>query len=135
MGCRKLDEIPQELRDRAVSSMLEHEMGQSAAFASVMAELPRESDRVALAASVVSPFGNTAAALGALQNLGSEALQVQALTGSAKVYSRIASDTDRADSKGILDFFANTMEQLKLPPASRETVNSVLHTPQYPYPR
>ncbi len=130
----KLDELPPELRDRAVSSMLEHELGQSAAYESVMAELPRESDRVALAASVVSPFGNTAAGLGALKALGSESLQVDALIGSAKVYSRAASNTDRVDSKAILDFFTATMDQLKLSPASRETVNTVLHTPQDPYP-
>lgn len=130
----KLDELPPELRDRAVSSMLEHELGQSAAYREVMAELPRESDRVALTASLISPGGNSAASIGALQTLGSEALQVQALAASAKSFSRIIGETQNPYSKTALDYFAATVDQLKLSEASRETINTVLHTPKDPYP-
>lgn len=130
----KLDDIPPELRDRAVSSLLTGQLTQNSAHAAIMAEFPRESDRVALAASLVSISGNKEAAIGALQTLGSESLQVQALVSSAKAYSRAASDTGSGYSKQILEHFSTTMDRLHLSPASREAVNAVLQTPQDPYP-
>ncbi len=115
-------------------SLLKGQLTQNSAHAAIMAELPRESDRVALAASVVSPFANDAAAIGVLQTLDSQLLQVQALVSSAKVYSRAASNSGSAESKKIHDHYSTLMDQLDLSPASRESVNTVLWTPQDPYP-
>ncbi|MES2440906.1 MAG: hypothetical protein V4584_17705 [Verrucomicrobiota bacterium] len=132
----KLDEIPPDRRDRAISCLLTGQLTQNAAYEAVLAELPRDSDRVALVASLVSPgpHGNSATGLGALRALGSEALQAEALVGSAKVYSRMASDPQQRESQQIRDYFSNTMDQLGLSAASRERVDAVLSTPQDPYP-
>lgn len=130
----KLDELPPDLRERAVSSLLTNQPTQNAAYSTIMAEFPHDADRVALAASVVNPFSNPTAGSNALQSLGSESLQLEALVRSAKTFSRVASDHDDPSSREILSYFGKTMDGLNLGPASREKVNSVLNTLQDPYP-
>ncbi|GAA5116270.1 hypothetical protein JIN84_19280 [Luteolibacter yonseiensis] len=131
----KLDELPPDLRERAVSSLLTNELTQNATYETLMAEFPHDADRVALAASIVNPFANPTAGSNVLKSLGSESLQVQALVRSAKTFSRVASDPDDPSARDIHTYFGKTMDQLDLGPASREKVDTVLNTPQDPDPR
>lgn len=131
----KLDEVPPDLRERAIASILTDQLLENASYESVMAGLPRESDRVALAGSLVSPGGNSPAALGALKLLGSEALQTDALASAAVGFSRMVADTGNPNSRMVLDYFDGLMNQLKLSPASREKITTTLHTPRDPYPQ
>jgi hypothetical protein len=126
----KLDEIPPDFRDRAISSLLTNQLVGNAGYKTVMSELPRDSDRVALAASIASPFGNPVAAVGALRFLGSESLQADALVASTKVYGRMASGTQGPDSQKVRDYFSNTMDQLGLSAANRERINANLIIPK-----
>ncbi len=126
----KLDEIPPDFRDRAISTLLTNQLVGNVGYEMVMPELPRDSDRVALAASIASPFGNPLAAVEALRFLGSASLQADALVASAKVYGRAASDTQRPDLQKIHDYFSDTMDELGLSAANREKVNATLINPK-----
>lgn len=130
----KLDELPPDLRERAISTLLTNQLTQNTAYDTVMAEFPHDADRVALAASIINPFANPTVGSNVLEALGSESLQVQALIRSAKTFSRVASDPDDRSAKDIHSYFGKTMDQLNLSPASREKVSTVLNTPQDPYP-
>lgn len=131
----KLDELPPELRERAVSSLLTNELTQNAGYETLMAEFPHDADRVVLAASIVNPFANPIAGTNVLRSLGSESLQVEALVRSAKTFSRVASDPTEPSSGGIHSYFHKTMDQLNLSPSSREKITAVLNAPQDPYPK
>lgn len=130
----KLDELPPYLRERAISSILTSELRENASYESVMAELPVESDRITLAASLVSPGGNSRAAVGALRLLDAESAQADALARAAVGFSRMIADTGNPESGKVLEYFDGIMDDLNLSPVSRKKITTSLHTPRDPYP-
>lgn len=129
----RLDALPGEFREKAIFSLLNSHDMRYQVVDSVMAGLPRDSDRVTLAMGMVTPFAGDAP-LEILQGLDSAPLRMEALLGSAKVFSRAASDPANPVSKMVNDYFTKLVGQLNLSPADRDRVLQTLGTPQDPFP-
>lgn len=119
----KLGEIPAASRQAAIRSLVMYPLPGPTVAALVRA-MPDENDRVFFASELALPF-RAASALGALQALGSEDLQVKALVRSAEKQAGYAA-RGNAPSTETLGFFATTMDQLQFTPASREQVKNAL---------
>lgn len=130
----KLGELPANLRQQALFSMMDTHDGRYQVVNAVMDNLPTDADRVAMAMGTVSPMGGDAP-LDILRHLGTASLQADALVGAAKSYSRVASDPEHQDSKMVNGYFTKIIADLNLPPAERERVMETLRTPQDPFSR
>lgn len=130
----RLDELPAETREKAVYSMLGYHENRYQVVDEVMAALPKQSDRVTLASSLLSPFAGQAP-LKILRDLGTASAQAEALVNSAKRFSRDANDPANPLSKQVNEFFTGIVQELDLPPADRERVLETLRTPQDLFPK
>ncbi|RYD18865.1 MAG: hypothetical protein EOP88_21085 [Verrucomicrobiaceae bacterium] len=130
----RLDELPGDVREQAVFNLLATHDNRYQVVDTVMAGLPRDADRVMLATQMVTPFAGDAP-LKILRNLGPGPMQVEALVGSAKVFSRAANDPANPLSKQVNEFYTKAVEDLDLPPADRQRVLETLRTPQDLFPK
>jgi hypothetical protein len=120
----KLDELPQESRKHALSDLFADNWGSRVVVADIMAEIPREEDRIAVADGVLSPGGNGAVATAALRALGSEDAQARTLLKSVGHW-----DDSARSTREFIHYYSSLMDELKLSPASREKINAALHPP------
>lgn len=123
----KLDQIPAELRERAIQSLTMSKLPKET-ITTLSAAFTHDEDRVFFVSGFVSPF-RAELAVGALENLPSEELRVQALIRAATPYRRAALDPANSKDKAALDFFGSTMDRLNLSPSSRVQVEAALHNP------
>lgn len=128
----RLGELPEYSRTRAVFSMLDSHDMRHEVVGPLMAELPGDADRVALAIGAITPYAGDEP-LKILQSLDSETVRVEAVIGAAKVFSRAANFPDHPEAKTITAYFTNLMDQLNLSSTDRERVQEVLRTPQDPF--
>jgi hypothetical protein len=122
----KLGEIPAGSREKAIRSLAMYRLPNESASALIQA-MPGENDRVYLVSELAQP-SRAAAALGALQALGLEKLQAQALVLTAARQAEYAA-RGNAPSRETLGFFTTTMDQLHFTPESRQMVEAALPHP------
>ena len=123
----KLDQIPVELRERAIQSLTMSKLPKET-ITTLSTAFTRDEDRVFFVSGFVSPF-RAEMATGALESLPSEELRVHALIRAATPYRRAALDPANSKDKTTLDFFGSTMDRLNLSPSSRVQVEAALHNP------
>ncbi len=123
----KLDQIPSELRERAIQSLTMSKLPMET-ITSLSTAFTRDEDRVFFVSGFVSPF-RADMAMGALESLSSEEQRVQALIRSVTPYRRAVLDPANPKDKATLDFFGSTMDRLNLSPSSRAQVEAALHNP------
>ncbi|MES2440904.1 MAG: hypothetical protein V4584_17695 [Verrucomicrobiota bacterium] len=118
----KLDELPEESRREVLGSLFMDNWASRAVIADVLAEIPREEDRIIVVDGVLSPGGDVEVAVNALQALGSEDSQVRTLLQSVGHwgFNSLSGDTSRR----FIHYYSSLMDELKLSPQAREKVIS-----------
>lgn len=119
----KLDDIPENARGWALSSLLSESRDKALTLSTLLHELPRESDRLILVAGAISTNDPPAKGIAALRALGSETQQVQALLKSTESVSwMIGQPGKEAETKQNLQYFTNIMDGLQISADSREKI-------------
>ena len=122
----KLDELPQESRSSALGGLFSDSWNTRAAVADIMAEMPREDDRLAVAESLLDPYNSGPATLAALQALGSEKAQVRALVKSAESWRNMIKSPPDEMTRKSLRHYSTIAEELQLSPESRAEIDARL---------
>ena len=122
----KLDELPQESRSSALGGLFSDSWNTRAAVADIMAEMPREDDRLAVAESLLDPYNAGSATLAALHALGSEKAQVRALVKSAESWRNMIKSPPDEMTRKSLRHYSTIAEELQLSPESRAEIDARL---------
>jgi len=119
----KLDQVPAESRERAITALTRYPLpGET--VAGLVRAMRTEEERVLFTAAFAKPYRGESAVDG-LRALGTEDLQARALARSAGEYAGYAATGNPPDQK-TRDFFSATMDKLNFSPAAREKVEAAL---------
>jgi hypothetical protein len=122
----RFGEIPESARDEALdaAAMAGDANGSFLPILDLVKLLAEDADRVRLARRYLNPHGDPAQALAALQMLGPEPLQLQALLAEARIQTALTAEG--GDSGKARTFLTGLMEQARISPGGREQVEAVL---------
>lgn len=124
----KLDEIPDAFRADAVKSISNLGRLDPSTAATIMKDLPREADRVALVSAIITPYSNHEKLLPTIRALGSEGAIKAALLTAAHDCSVGGDSPESTNAKRTMETFAALMGDLDFSPESKAQVDAALRT-------